>query len=233
MSLHPAQSQLASPLRFDPASIPALGVDSHLPAVPLNELQPAALQQRFRAPPVWTPEVRAEQLFIDRELMHAAVLVPLVMREQLMVLLTQRTSHLSSHSGQIAFPGGKMDAEDTDATATALREAYEEVGLDPALVQVLGALPEYITGTAFSVTPIVALVQPDFHLVLNTHEVADVFEVPLAFLMNPAHHHRQGMEWEGVRREWYAMPYQDRDKQRFIWGATAGMLRNLYRLLLA
>jgi 8-oxo-dGTP pyrophosphatase MutT (NUDIX family) len=164
---------------------------------------------------------------------RAAVLVPIVMRERLTVLLTERTAHLSSHSSQIAFPGGKTDDDDADPTATALREAAEEVGLDAAFVQILGELPEYLTGSAFVVTPVVALVRPGFTLVPNADEVADVFEVPLEFLMNPAHHQRQAVEWEGVRREWFSMPYHDDLKQRFIWGATAGMLRNLYRMLSA
>jgi 8-oxo-dGTP pyrophosphatase MutT (NUDIX family) len=145
--------------------------------------------------------------------------------------------HLSTHSGQIAFPGGKADEDDADAAATALREAQEEVGLEPAFVEVLGVMPHYVTGSAFIVTPVVALVQPGFTLTPNAHEVADVFEVPLEFLMNPAHHQRQSFEWEGVRREWFAMPYPDQVggqlKQRFIWGATAGMLRNFYRMLSA
>ena len=169
--------------------------------------------------------------------MHASVLVPIVMREHPTVLLTERTKHLSTHSGQIAFPGGKADEGDADASATALREAQEEVGLDPAFVQVLGVMPHYVTGSAFIITPVVALVQPGFMLIPNAHEVADVFEVPLEFLMNPAHHQRHAFEWEGVRREWFSMPYQDHStgqtKQRFIWGATAGMLRNFYRLLSA
>ena len=165
--------------------------------------------------------------------MHASVLVPIVMREHPTVLLTERTMHLSTHSGQIAFPGGKVDEDDADATATALREAHEEVGLDSAFVQVLGVLPNYVTGSAFIVTPVVALVQTGFTLTPNAHEVADVFEVPLEFLMNPAHHQRHTFDWEGIRREWFSMPYQDQMKQRFIWGATAGMLRNFYRLLSA
>ena len=210
-----------------------IGVDSHLEAIPLGALQPAALQQRFAVPPLWVPEVLAEQFVTERTPLRAAVLIPIVMREQLTVLLTQRTAHLSSHSGQIAFPGGKADEEDADATATALREAFEEVGLDPAFVQVLGTMPDYITGSAFIVTPVVALVRPGFQLVPNANEVADVFEVPLSFLMNPAHHQRQAMEWEGVRREWFSIPYQEYFKQRFIWGATAGMLRNLYCMLSA
>ena len=213
--------------------MPILGVDSHLPAVGLDVLQPAALRLRFATLPAWEPEVWAEKSFSDQTPTQAAVLVPIVMREQPTVLLTERTKHLSNHSGQIAFPGGKADKEDADASATALREAQEEIGLDPALVDVLGVLPHYVTGTAFIITPVIALVQPGFALSPNGYEVADVFEVPLEFLMNPSHHRRHAFEWEGVRREWFSMPYQDKSAQRFIWGATAGMLRNFYRLLSA
>ena len=155
------------------------------------------------------------------------------MRTRPTVLLTERTLHLSTHSGQIAFPGGKADEDDADARITALREAQEEVGLDPVYVQVLGVLPHYVTGSAFIVTPVIALVEPGFTPVPNVHEVADVFEVPLEFLMNPAHHQRHVFEWEGMRREWFSMPYHDDIKSRFIWGATAGILRNFYRMLSA
>lgn len=222
---------------FDPRLIPVEGVDAHLPSVALASLQPAALRQRFLAPPAWQPELLEEKRFSDRAPMHASVLVPIVVREQPTVLLTQRTAHLSNHSGQIAFPGGKADQEDLDASATALREAQEEIGLDPAQVQVLGVLPHYVTGSAFIITPVVALVQPPLTLRPNAFEVADVFEVPLAFLMNPAHHRRHAVEWQGVRREWFSMPYLEQvngqTSERFIWGATAGMLRNFYRLLVA
>lgn len=240
---------------FDARKIAVLGVDSHLPAVMPERLQPDALRQRFATLPPWQPEIYAEHRFTDRAPMHAAVLVAVVMREQPMVLLTERTAHLSTHSGQIAFPGGKADAHDADAAATALREAQEEVGLEPHYVQVLGNLPTYTTGTAFIITPVVALVQPDYVMTPNAHEVADVFEVPLQFLMNPANHQRHALEWEGLRREWFSMPYSDTSfdhslsmahgtnvaqgaqradsRQRFIWGATAGMLRNFYRFLSA
>jgi 8-oxo-dGTP pyrophosphatase MutT (NUDIX family) len=218
---------------FDPSLVPVLGVDSHLPAVALEILQPAALRRRFASIPAWEPEVSAEKAFSGRTPVQAAVLVPIVMREHPTVLLTERTKHLSNHSGQISFPGGKTDKEDADASATALREAEEEIGLDPSLVDVLGVLPHYVTGTAFIITPVIALVQPGFSLNPNGYEVADVFEVPLEFLMNPSHHRRHAFEWQGVRREWFSMPYQDKLVQRFIWGATAGMLRNFYRLLSA
>ena len=218
---------------FDPRAMPVAGIDSHLPAVPQQAMAPDALRARFAAPPKWEPEVWAERKFADRQPALASVLVPLVMRERPMVLLTERTTHLSTHSGQVAFPGGKQDDTDTDAAHTALREAQEEIGLAPDLVEVIGTMPTYTTGTQFIVTPVVALVNPDHKLALNAFEVADAFEVPLDFLMNPAHHHRHSLEWEGVRREWFSMPYMDGTTERFIWGATAGMLRNFYRFLAA
>ncbi len=218
---------------FDPRRIPVLGVDDHLPKVPVQALQPQALVQRFKHPPIWTPEIKGEPRFSEREPVHASVLVPLVMRNHgLAVLLTERTAHLSRHSGQIAFPGGKADPEDTGPTDTALREAEEEIGLDRRCVEVLGSLPIYTTGSAFIVTPVVALVHADYCMALNPHEVANAFEVPLDFLMNPANHRRHAVDWAGARREWFSMPYQDTSVERFIWGATAGMLRNFYRFLL-
>ena len=218
---------------FDPRAVPLVGVDAHLPAVPVAAQTPEALRQRFAAPPLWTPEIVREKKFVQRAPAHAAVLVPIVQRERPTVLLTERTAHLSTHKGQVAFPGGRSDPEDLDAAATALREAHEEVGLEPGQVEILGSLPIYVTGSSFIVTPVVALVQPGFALQPNPYEVADVFEVPLDFLLNPAHHERHALHWQGLRREWFAMPYQDGAHQRYIWGATAAMLRNFYRFLLA
>lgn len=234
--------QFSKPLpKFDPRSIPVQGVDDHLAPVAFDQLTPAALRHRFAAPPAWTPEHSVEKKFENREPAAAAVLIPLVMRDQLMLLLTQRTAHLSSHSGQVAFPGGRTDDTDADAVDTALREAYEEVGLPRSCSQVLGTLPVYVTGTAYIITPVVALVAPGFVLQPNPDEVDDVFEVPLAYLMNPANHRRHSFEFDGVTRQWLSMPYLDESvrqadgqfKERFIWGATAGMLRNLYRFLSA
>jgi 8-oxo-dGTP pyrophosphatase MutT (NUDIX family) len=182
---------------------------------------------------VWQPELIAEKKFIDREPMAAAVLIPIVLRAEPTVLLTLRTSHLSTHSGQIAFPGGKVDMSDVDVVAAAVREAHEEIGLYPSALEILGQLPQYITGSVFHVTPVVALVRPALTLIPNPNEVADVFEVPLAFLMNPANHRHHHVHWQGVQREWLSMPYQDGLTERFIWGATAGMLRNFYRFLSA
>lgn len=221
------------PPSFDPRLAQLLGVDRHLPAVPLAQQTEAALRQRFAAAPQWEPELRREPRFSDRPPTQASVLLPLVLREELTVLLTERTAHLSTHSGQVAFPGGKRDPEDVDAAATALREAHEEVGLDATYVQVLGNLPIYATGTGFQVTPVVALVDPAAPLRPNPYEVADIFEVPLRFLLDPAHHERHSYLWNGTQREWFAMPYQDGARQHYIWGATAGMLRNFYRFMQA
>ena len=218
---------------FDPRAVPVLGMDGHLPAVAADRLGHSALRQRFLQPPAWAPELWREIQFADRQPAHASVLVPIVMRERPTVLLTERTTHLSTHSGQVAFPGGKADPTDRDAAHTALREAEEEVGLTPDQVEVVGTLPTYTTGTQFIITPVIALVKPGHRLTLNTFEVADAFEVPLEFLMNPAHHRRHAFEWDGQRREWFSMPYADGPHERFIWGATAGMLRNFYRFLSA
>jgi 8-oxo-dGTP pyrophosphatase MutT (NUDIX family) len=218
---------------FDPQQVPVFQVDAHLQAVPAQHLTAEALQARFANLPVWQPELVRERKFMDRAPAQAAVLLGLVMRDEPTVLLTQRPAHMSTHAGQIAFAGGKCDEGDADVAATALREAQEEVGLEAHHVQVLGTLPEYVTGSAFYVTPVVALISPDMTLQLNTHEVADAFEVPLAFLMNPANHRWHRYEFEGVTREWLSMPYQDGEQLRFVWGATAGMLRNFYRFLRA
>lgn len=223
--------------QFDPRHIPIVGTGAHLPAVSADRLTPQALRERFVTPPIWTPEVVRETSFSQRERANASVLLPLVMRDELSVLLTERTLHLSTHGGQIAFPGGKADAADADEIATALRETQEEVGLAPEFVQVIGTLPLYVTGTHFVISPVVALVDPHFALHINTHEVAHVFEVPLSFLMNPANHNEHALDWQGAQRRWFSMPYHDPQTperpEHFIWGATAGMLRNFYRFLSA
>jgi 8-oxo-dGTP pyrophosphatase MutT (NUDIX family) len=162
------------------------------------------------------------------EFRPAAVLVPVVAHpEALSVLLTLRTDHLHHHPGQISFPGGRVEKGDLSPVMTALREKEEEIGLDPERVELLGELPEYFTGTGFRVTPVVGLVHLPFELKLDTFEVAEAFEVPLAHFLDPANHQRQSMEFQGRTRRYYAMPYGD----YFIWGATAGILVSLYRFL--
>lgn len=230
LPLVPALSKLPN---FDPRTAAVAGIDAHLPPVGRDALTPDALRARFGMPRPWQPEVMKERPWTDKALAHASVLVPIVSRAQPTVILTERTTHLSSHSGQVAFPGGKRDETDTDAAHTALREAHEEIGLQQDVVEVIGELPTYTTGSRFIITPIIALVRPEHALKLNAYEVADAFEVPLEFLMNPAHHRRHALEWESYRREWFSMPYMDGSNERFIWGATAAMLRNLYRFLAA
>ena len=152
-------------------------------------------------------------------LVAAAVLVPLVLRDTgVTVLLTQRTAHLRDHAGQISFPGGRCDERDSSPVETALREAGEEVGLVPAQVEVLGILPEYRTGTGFSIIPVVGLVHPPLNLKLDDFEVAEAFETPLDFLLDPANHQLHSIEFQGSMREYHAMPWEG----YYIWGATAG-----------
>ncbi len=154
----------------------------------------------------------------------AAVLIPVVDRGEPTVLLTTRTKDLASHAGQVAFPGGKIDPHDESPVAAALREAREEIGLAPSLIEPLGYLDLYLTFSGFRILPTVARVKPDFTLKLNPREVTETFEVPLAFLMTPANHQRRSRDWKGIEREYYAMPFGD----RYIWGITAGIVRNLY-----
>ena len=225
---------------LDPQAVPVLGTDAHLPAVSASQLTEAALRQRFAAAPHWETETRGDGgLFAGRTPAAASVLVPLVSRaDGLHLLLTRRTDHLRDHAGQISFPGGRAEPEDADAEATALRETEEEVGLPRAYIDVIGSLPPYHTVTAFVVTPVVAIVRPGFSLTLDTFEVAEAFEVPLSFLMDPAHHQRHEAEVAGVRRQFLSMPWDaigadGQPRRYFIWGATAAMLRNFYRFLSA
>jgi 8-oxo-dGTP pyrophosphatase MutT (NUDIX family) len=160
----------------------------------------------------------------------AAVLIPIVARpEGATLLLTQRASALRQHSGQIAFPGGKIDAADADALAAALREAEEEIGLAPRHVEPLGFLGPYFSTTGFRITPVVGLVAPDAALAVNREEVDEAFETPLSFLMDPANHHTHEREWKGLMRRYFAMPHGD----RYIWGVTAGIIRMLWLRLYA
>lgn len=160
---------------------------------------------------------------------RAAVLVPIVARDRLTVLLTRRSDSLKHHAGQIAFPGGRIDLSDTSATAAALREASEEIGVDRTHVTPLGFLDTYTTGTGFTISPLVGLIEPGFTTVLQREEVAEAFEVPLAFLMDPANHEMHTRPWQGIDRRYYAMTWG----HYYIWGATAGMLMNLRERLFA
>jgi 8-oxo-dGTP pyrophosphatase MutT (NUDIX family) len=230
---------LPLPRITDPERIPVIATDDRLPPVPAERLRAPALRERFRTPTNWAPEVPGDGGRFNPGVAPApaAVLMPLVQRDAgLQVLLTRRTEHLRDHGGQIAFPGGRSEADDADAVATALRETEEEVGLERRHVEVIGALPHYTTVTGYLVTPVVALVEPTFTLDPYREEVDEVFEVPLGFLMTPAHHRRHEFDFAGHRRQFLSMPWQTIDAQGgerryFIWGATAAMLRNLYRFL--
>jgi 8-oxo-dGTP pyrophosphatase MutT (NUDIX family) len=224
---------------FDPEEVgpdPAFAaLEARGEAIDAERLTAEALRRRFASPPNWQPEITTDARLAQAPgpLREAAVLIPLVLREAgTTVLLTQRTSHLHDHAGQISFPGGGIEPQDRDAVATALRETEEEVGLGAEFVEVIGSLPRYATATGYAVTPVVALVRPGFTLAVDTFEVEDVFEPPLAFLMDPAHHQRRLIDWEGRPRTFYAMPYTA-GRRYFIWGATAAMLRNFYQLLRA
>jgi 8-oxo-dGTP pyrophosphatase MutT (NUDIX family) len=164
----------------------------------------------------------------DREIRPAAVLIPVVKRDGgLTVLFTKRTAHLHDHAGQISFPGGRAEPADASAAETAMRETREEIGLAAGRVEVLGEQQRYVTVTGYRVTPVVGLVSPPFDLRLDDFEVAEVFEAPLAFLLDPANHQRNHVLFDGGERYYYAIPYQ----QYYIWGATAGMLMNLCSFL--
>jgi 8-oxo-dGTP pyrophosphatase MutT (NUDIX family) len=234
-------SDLPSPPRIiDPRTAAVVAIDAHLPAVPPERLLAPALRQRFAAPAVHIPELPGDGLRLKPgEPSNAAVLIGLVDRGAgLQVLLTQRTDHLRDHAGQISFPGGRSEPQDADAAATALREAHEEVGLAHDQAEVLGMLAPYITVTNYRVTPVIALLQPFAGLRLDPHEVADAFEVPLAFLMDPANHRWHQADVAGRMRRFLSMPWtqtnaQGLEREYFIWGATAAMLRNLYAALRA
>lgn len=171
------------------------------------------------------PDMRSEA---PENLIAAAVLVPLVLRQEgVTMLLTQRTDHLRDHAGQVSFPGGRVEAYDEGAVATALRETEEEIGVGPSHIEVVGELDLYETRTGFRITPVVGLVEPGFTLTLDEFEVAEVFEVPLSFVLDPANHQKRSLVWRGAERHFYLLPYGERE----IWGATAGMIVNLYNRL--
>ncbi len=208
----------------------------HTSSTPSFVPTPAWLRERFAQRDDWLldddvkgfdPALAGQP---QQVLTPAAVLVPLVLRDTGMtVMLTRRTAHLRDHAGQISFPGGRCEASDASPWATALREAQEEVGLEPAQIEILGGLPEYNTATGFTITPVVGLVTPPLNLKLDDFEVDEVFEVPFGFLMDPANHQRHTIEFQGALREYYAIPWNG----YFIWGATAGMLVILRHALFA
>jgi 8-oxo-dGTP pyrophosphatase MutT (NUDIX family) len=230
---------IAAPAGFDAQAVPIHEVCIDQPKVADHALDPLSLRSRFQSPPVWQPEITDESRHVIATNMiskrqaagkvtRAAVLIPLLLKsEGLSVLLTQRTDHLHDHAGQISFPGGRMDEGDSDPNDTALRESEEEIGLYRQSVEIIGHLPQYLTVSGYSVTPVVGLVKPQAEYVLDAFEVADVFEVPLHFLMDPANHQVRVWNSDQGGRRFYSMPHEN----RFIWGATAGMLRNLYHLL--
>ena len=219
-----------SKFSFDPQALPVDAIAGEA-ALGKERMLEDWLRQRFAAPPDWMPETADESLAAIR-MTAASVLVPLVQRpDGLHLLLTRRTDHLSAHAGQISFPGGRAEPEDSSAIDTALRETEEEIGLARSHIDVIGLLPDYVTSSGYKVTPVVGLVHPPFELTPDPNEVAAVFEVPLSFLMDGMNHQRMSVELpQGAgRRHFYAIPYGP----HFIWGATAGMLRNLFHLLRA
>ena len=198
--------------------------------LPYIDREPPSLETQVRAPVRIGDHAlnEAEKGWVEpserKQFRAAAVLVPIVEHQDgAHVLLTRRADHLGQHSGQVAFPGGKVDGGET-ATEAALREAEEEVGLDRSHVEIAGYLDVYETGTGFRILPVVGFVVPGFQLTVSEAEVAEVFEVPLSFLLDGHNHERHNVMWQGKRRHYYAMPY----KSHYIWGATAGMIRNLY-----
>jgi 8-oxo-dGTP pyrophosphatase MutT (NUDIX family) len=213
----------------------AFGADPG-PAVPAERLLPEALRLRFGQPPRnWAVEQSSDgRIFVpEQPVRAAAVLIGLIERDgELHVLFTVRSARLHHHAGQISFPGGREDPGDRGAIDTALREAQEEVGLDRNRVEVLGILPHYLTVSSYRVTPVVGLLRPGPALRADPLEVEEFFDVPLAFLMNGAHHQRRVVMHEPTPRFLYAMEFHGRQRY-FIWGATAAMLRNFYRFLLA
>lgn len=214
---------------FDPIGLPVISLAGEAAVVPAR-LKPAALRARFAQTLAWEPEISTEtDSRLDAPFRRAAVLIPLVERpEGVTVLLTRRTDHLSSHAGQVSFPGGRSEEVDSSPIETALRETEEEIGLSRHRIEIIGVLPDYTTVSAYRVTPVVALVAPPFTLQVDPGEVAEAFEVPLAWLMDGGHHQRREISLpQGGSRGFYTMPYE----ANVIWGATAAMLRNLFHFL--
>lgn len=219
---------MISPAPPDPSLFSPAGFQEHVQRV-LSDTRPGerSAPSDFDLNPELAMGGRnAEALVAARP---AAVLIPAIARATVTLLFTQRTAHLAAHAGQIAFPGGKTEPYDAGPLATALREAQEEIGLDSSLVAPLGTLDRYLTGTGYWITPVIALVDPALTLTLDANEVADTFEVPLPFLMDPGNYQRHTRTIGGHDRHFYAVPFGE----RFIWGATAGILRNMQQRLFA
>ena len=168
-------------------------------------------------------KLQGDEVPVDAPLIPAAVLIAVTDRREPGLILTQRPTHLRRHAGQIALPGGRADAEDSDSIATALREAQEEIGLDPTDVEIIGTTDVYQTGTGFIITPVVGIIPPDLQFTADEIEVAEIFEVPFAYVMDPANQVLKTGLWQGHMRNYYEITWQERR----IWGATAGMLVNL------
>ena len=241
---------MSSQVGFDPraAAIESIGAE---PALPEQALLFSSLANIFGQSqtnpqfPVWTPELvqdrrRPVRPFTPESAVRASVLITLVGEAVPSVVLTQRTQRLSDHAGQVSFPGGRAEPSDASEAITALREAQEEIGLDPDLVSVWGWLPDYLTATGYRVAPVIGWVPRPNPFVIDPSEVAELFHVPLTYLMNPAHHQVRIVQAHesptGERIRFYAMPYVSPEhdgREFFIWGATAAMLRNLYHFLSA
>jgi 8-oxo-dGTP pyrophosphatase MutT (NUDIX family) len=238
----------SNPRRFllDPTLTPQVEFLNRGHRIDVGLLTAERVRSIFLSPPEWSPEQTGDRVrFSNRPITPAAVLVPIVMHtDEPTLLLTERAADLQDHAGQIAFPGGRKDDSDPNLMFTALREAQEEIGLDPQAVEIVGTLPEYQTGSNYLVTPIVALVEPRQELTLQRDEVADAFEVPLQYLFDPINHQRRSYATTDpsgavIQRGFYAMPWQTNqihkraqlNKEYFIWGATAAMIRNLYLLV--
>lgn len=235
-------SQVSKPSRkimvpgFDPQVQPVLPPEKSLAPLSGPVLQPDFVKAAFTSPVPWDVEpVFSDAFRIDTDSLNqavqAAVLFPLVQRENgLHVLFTRRSANLSAHAGQISFPGGRIEPTDASVQAAALRETHEEVGIAPGFIEVWGTHPNFLTGTGFSMEPVIGLIKPGFELKPDITEVAEVFEVPLSFLMDPANHrlHRAVLP-DGRHRLYFSMPWGP----YFIWGATAALVRNLYHHLAA
>lgn len=233
------------PQILDPRGVPVDVSLESAPALPPERLTVAAIRSRFTDPMPWEPEFLDDAYRVEGvSLRPAAVLIALVDRPiGVTLLLTLRSEALLKHSGQVAFPGGRVDEMDDGVVAAALRETREEIGIEPAAIEVLGELPQYRTGTGYLITPVVGLVDPTLDvstLRLEPAEVAEVFEVPLVFLMDPGNHQRRLFSWRQdeaeFQRSFFTMPWRPDpalEQEYFIWGATAAMLRNFYRFLAA